>query len=57
MAAFSGFYESHEPPSSDDAHGIVPLHHDGHKNVQQRGCILHGCFVDCRHGGRRGDTE
>ena len=46
MVTFSGFYESHEPPPSDDAHGIVPLHHDGHKNVQQRGYIVHRCFVD-----------
>jgi len=57
MAAFSGFYESHEPPSSGDACARVPPHRDGHRNGQQRGYILHRCFVDCRHGGRRGDTE
>jgi len=41
MAAFSGFYESHEPPPSGDACGIVPPHHDGHRNGQQSGYILH----------------
>ena len=30
MAAFSGFYESHEPPPLGDARGIVPPHRDGH---------------------------
>jgi hypothetical protein len=57
MAAFSGFYESHEPPPSDDACGVVPLHCNGHQTSQQRGYILHSCFVDCCHGGRWGDTE
>jgi hypothetical protein len=57
MAAFSGFYDSHELPPSGDAGGIVPLHRDGHQNSQQRGYILHCRCVDCRHGGRRGDTE
>ena len=52
-----GFYESHEPPPSGNVRGIVLLHRDGHRNGQQRGYILHRCFVDCRHGGRRGDTE
>ncbi len=37
MVAFSGFYESHEPPPSGDARGIAPLHRDGHQNDQQRG--------------------
>jgi len=30
MAAFSGFYESHKPPPSGDARGIVLLHRHGH---------------------------
>jgi hypothetical protein len=37
MVVFSGFYESHEPPPSGDASGIVPLHCHGHQNDQQRG--------------------
>jgi len=57
MAAFSGFYESHEPPPSGDAHVIVPPHCDGHQNGQQSGYILHLRFVCCRPGGRWGDTE
>ena len=32
MVAFSGFYESHEPPQSGDVRGIVPVHCDGHRN-------------------------
>ena len=47
----------HGPPSSGDAFGILPAHCNGHRNGQQRGDILHGCFVDCRPGGRWGDTE
>ena len=57
MAVFSSFYESHEPPPLGTVHGIVPQHRDNHQNCQQRGYILHCRFVDCRHGGRRGDTE
>ena len=57
MAAFSGFYESHEPPPSGDARGIVPAHRDGHRNSQQSGFILHRRTVCCRPGGRRGNTE
>ena len=57
MAAFSGFYESHEPPPSGDARGIVPAHRDGHRNGQQSGHILHLCFVCCRPSGRCGNTE
>ena len=57
MVAFSGFYESHEPPSSGGARGIVPPHRDGHQNGHQSGYMLHSCFVCCRPGGRRGDTE
>jgi hypothetical protein len=57
MAAFSGFYESHEPPPSGDARCIVPAHRNDHQNSQQSGYILHICFVCCRPGGRRGDTE
>ncbi len=37
MVAFSGFYESHEPPPSGDARGIVLPHRHGHQNGQQRG--------------------
>jgi len=57
MAAFSSFYESHEPPPSGDARGIVPVHRDGHRNSQQSGFILHCLTVCCRPGGRRGNTE
>ena len=57
MEAFSGFYESHKPPPSGDARGIVPAHRDGHQNGQKSGYILHNRCVDCRPGGRRGDTE
>ena len=37
MAAFSGFYENHEPPLLGDACGIVPPHRDGHQNGQKIG--------------------
>jgi hypothetical protein len=57
MAALSGFYESHKPPPSVNARGIVPAHHDGHRNSQQSGFILHRRTVCCRAGGRRGNTE
>jgi hypothetical protein len=57
MAAFSGFYESHEPPPLVNARGIVLPHCNGHQNGQLRGYILHHSFVYCDHGGRRGDTE
>ena len=57
MVAFSGFYESHEPPPSGDVHVIVPPHHDGHRNGQQSGYILHSLCVDRRPGSRRGNTE
>jgi len=57
MAAFSGFYESHEPPPSGDARGIVPPHCDDHRNGQQSGYMLHRRFVCCHPGGRRGNTE
>jgi len=57
MVAFSGFHESHEPPPSGNACGMVPVHHNGHQNGQQSGHILHLCFVCCHPGGRRGDTE
>jgi len=30
MGTYSGFYESHEPPPSGDARGIVLPHRDGH---------------------------
>ena len=57
MAAFSGFYESHKPPPLGNARGIIPPHRDGHQNGHQSEYILHRCFVCCRPGGRRGDTE
>jgi len=57
MAAFSGFYESHEPPSLGDVLGILPPHRDGRRNGQQSGYILHCRFVDCCPGGHWGDTE
>ena len=57
MVALSGFYESHEPPPSGDARGIVLPHRHGHRNGQQRGGhVAHRC-VDCVPGGRRGNTE
>ena len=52
MAAFSGFYDSHEPPPLGDASSAVPA-----MKVASKGGILHCCFVDCRPGGHRGDTE
>jgi len=57
MAAFSGFYESHEPPPSGDARGIVPAHGDVHRNSQQSGFILHRRTVCCRPGRRQGNME
>ena len=57
MVAFSGFYESHEPPPSSDAWGIVPSHREGHKNGQQSGYMFHHCWVDCCSGGRLSDME
>jgi hypothetical protein len=58
MVAFSGFYESHEPPPlpSGDARIVLP-HRDGHRSGQQSGYMLHYCCVDCHPGGCRGDTE
>jgi len=57
MVAFSGFYESHEPPPSGDVRGIVPPHCDEHQNGQQSGYMLHRRFVCCHPGGRQGNTE
>jgi len=54
MAVFSGLYESPGPPPSGNARGIVPPHRDDHRNGHQSG--QNRC-VDCRPGGRRGDTE
>ena len=54
---FSAFYESHQPPTSGNASSIVPPHRHGNQNDQQRGGhFAHPC-VDCRPGGRRGNTE
>ncbi len=57
MVAFSDSYESHGPPPSGDARGIVPAHRHGHRNGQQSGQNLHFHFVCCRPGGRWGDME
>ncbi len=57
MAVFSGFFESHEPPPSGNACGIVPSHRNGHRNGQKSGYMLHHRSVDCRPGGRWGNTE
>ena len=57
MAVFSGLYESTGPPPLDDARGILPPHRDHHQNGHQSGYILHYRCVDCRPGGRRGNTE
>jgi len=57
MVAFSGFYGSHEPPSSGDVCDILPPHRHGHLNGQQSGYMLHYRSVDCRPGGRRGNAE
>jgi hypothetical protein len=40
MAASSGFYRSPEPLPLGDALGIATAHPQGHKNSQQRRCIL-----------------
>jgi hypothetical protein len=50
MAAFSGFYESHEPPPLGDARGIVLAYRHGHRHGQQSEYILNCCFIDCRSG-------
>ena len=57
MAAFSGFYESHEPPPLGDTRGIVLVHRDGHKKSQKSEFILHPCTFCCHPGGRWGNTE
>ena len=57
MAVFSGLYESPGHPPLGDARGILPLHRDHHRNGHQSGYIIHYRCVDCRPGGRRGDTE
>ncbi len=41
MVAFSGFYESHEPPPSGDVRGIVPPHRDGHQNAMWQHYTTH----------------
>ena len=57
MVAFSGFYESHEARLSGNARGIILPHRHGHPNCHQSCYMLPHRFVDCRLGGRRGDTE
>jgi hypothetical protein len=44
MVVFNGFYESHEPPPSGNARGIVLPHRDGNQNGHQSGYILHHCL-------------
>ena len=48
MVVFSGFYESHEPPPSGDARGIVLAHCNGHQHGQQSGYMFHYRCVDCK---------
>jgi len=59
MTAFSGFYESHEPPplALSDVCSIMPGHRHSHQKGQQSWYILRCWFVCCHPGGRRGDTE
>ena len=57
MVVFSGFNESHEPPTLGDARSIVPPHRHGHRNGQQSGYMLHRRFVCCCPGGLRGNTD
>jgi len=57
MVAFSGFYESQEPPPFGNARGVVPPQCYDHQNGPQSGHILHRHFVCCRPGGCRGDME
>ncbi len=57
MAAFSGYFESHEPPPSGDTCGILPAHCNGHQNGQQSRCVLHCRFVDYHPGSSRGNME
>ncbi len=33
------------------------MHRRSHQNGQQSEYVLHRCVVDCRPGGRQGDTE
>jgi hypothetical protein len=57
MAVFSGLHESPGPPTLGDVRGIVPVHRDDHRNGHQSGYMIHCCFVCCRPGSHRGDTE
>jgi len=57
MVAFSGFCESHKPPPSGNAHGIIPPPLHGHRNGLQSGYMLHHRFVCCRPDGRRGNAD
>ena len=57
MVAFSGFCESQEPPPTGNVCSIVPPHRDDHQNGHQSEYNLHRCFVCCRPGGHRGNTE
>jgi hypothetical protein len=54
MVAFIGFYESHEPPPSGDANRRIATAIE--MTSKEGGHFAHRC-VDCRPGGRRGDTE
>jgi hypothetical protein len=44
MAATSGFYQSPGTSPMGNAHGIVPAHHCGHQNGQQRWSIFLSLF-------------
>jgi hypothetical protein len=57
MAVFSGLYEGPGPPPLGYVRGIVPPHCNDHQNGYQSGYIIHRCFICCRPGGCRGNTE
>jgi hypothetical protein len=52
-----GLHESHELPPLGYACSIEPAHCQGHQNSQHSGKILDWCFVCCRPGDHRGDTD
>jgi hypothetical protein len=45
MGVFSGFYESHEPPPSGDASGIVPVHRRGQRPAKWAHFISLFCLL------------
>ena len=56
MAAFSGFYESHKPPTSGDAHDSTATSRWPLKRPS-KWIHITSFFVCCCPGGRQGDTE